>query len=284
MLVLISGGNGQLAGDFKRLFEEIGIEYLAPSHREMDIENIENIEKYIENKKIDVIINCAAYNQVDRGQIEREKAFGTNTYGVKNLAEVAKKIDAIYMTYSTDFVFGGEKNTPYMEEDKTQPLSIYGESKLLGEKYVQEIWEKSFIIRTSWVFGIGNNNFVKQIINWSKDKKELSIVDDQISSPTYSYDLARYSWKLFETRKYGIYHLCNSGVCSRYEEAKYILEKIGWNGELKRAKCKDFDPIGIRPNYSKISCKKSENLIGKMPDWKSGVDRFLEEMESKNEI
>ena len=182
------------------------------------------------------------------------------------------------------FTTGPEK-MPYIEEDTANPLSEYGKSKYEGEQKVLKTYDKSFIIRTSWVFGIANNNFNKQIINWSKVKDTLNIVDDQISVPTYSKDLAEFSWKLIQTGKYGLYHISNEGVASKYEQAKYVLEKIGWKGTLGTAKTKDFNLPAKRSEYSKLSSEKVEKLLGeKIPSWQSGIDRFLLEMKEKGEL
>ena len=136
----------------------------------------------------------------------------------------------------------------------------------------------SFVVRTSWVFGIANNNFNKQVINWSKSKDELGVVDDQISSSTYSRDLAYYSWELIKTKKYGLYHLSNDGEASKYDQAKYVLDKIGWQGKLNRAKTKDFNLKAKRAEYTKLSSKKLEKIINqKIPSWQDGIDRFFEE-------
>ena len=185
-----------------------------------------------------------------------------------------------YITYSTDFVFDGKKKAPYTEEDIPNPLSVYGKSKYEGEKEVFKIKSDSFVVRTSWVFGVANNNFNKQVINWSKNKDELSIVDDQISSPTYSKDLAYYSWELIKTKKYGLYHLSNDGEASKYDQGKYVLDKIGWQGKLNRAKTRDFNLKAQRAEYTKLDSSKLEKVIGeKIPSWENGIDRFLEEME-----
>ena len=141
------------------------------------------------------------------------------------------------------------------------------------------------MIRTSWVFGIANNNFNKQVINWSKSRNELNIVDDQVSVPTYSMDLAEFSWKLIQTEKFGLYHITNDGIASKYDQAKYVLEKIGWKGTLGRAKTADFNLPAKRPAYSKLDSSKVEKLLGeKIPTWQSGIDRFLEEMKANGEL
>ncbi len=277
-MILITGANGQLGHDFQRLFDEIKEEYIATDVNDLDITDIEKVREFVKDKNISLIINCAAYNNVDKAEDEPELCKKLNTYAPRDLATVANEIGADYITYSTDFVFDGKKKIPYTEEDIPNPLSVYGKTKLEGEKEVFKVKPNSFVVRTSWVFGIANNNFNKQIINWSKTKAELSIVDDQISSPTYSTDLSYYSWELIKTKKYGLYHLSNSGEASKYDQAKYILDKIGWQGKLKRAKTKDFNLKAERAEYTKLDSSKLERIINKkISSWKNGIDRFLVE-------
>ncbi|MBC2850951.1 dTDP-4-dehydrorhamnose reductase [Cetobacterium sp. 8H] len=284
-MILITGANGQLGHDFQRIFTEKSIAYIATDHKELDITNIDSIRSFVKDKNIDLIINCAAYNNVDKAEEENEMCYKLNAYAPRDLAIVAKEIGAEYITYSTDFVFDGSKKSPYTEDDKVSPLSVYSEAKALGEKLVLEAYEKSFVIRTSWVFGIANNNFNRQVINWSKGRDTLAIVDDQVSAPTYSYDLALYSWKLIQTKAYGLYNLSNSGIASKYDQAKYVLDSIGWNGTLNRAKSSDFKLPAKRAEYSKLDSSKIERVLGeKIPSWQSGIDRFLNEMKEKGEL
>ena len=279
-MILITGAKGQLGYDYQRLFDELKEEYIATDRDELDITDIEKVREFVKDKNITLIINCAAYNNVDKAEDEEELCKKLNTYAPRDLAIVAKEIGADYITYSTDFVFDGEKKDPYTEEDIPNPLSVYGKSKYEGEKEVFKVKPDSFVVRTSWVFGIANNNFNKQVINWRKSKDELSIVDDQISSPTYSKDLAYYSWELIKTKKYGLYHLSNDGEASKYDQGKYVLDKIGWQGKLNRAKTKDFNLKAQRAEYTKLDSSKLEKAIGKkIPSWENGIDRFLEEME-----
>ena len=285
---LIFGANGQLGTDFKELFDSTGEKYIATDKNEVDITNGDFLRAYIktmhQNYKIDTIINCAAYNDVDKAETD-EKVKLLNIIAPYKLAEFARKINAVYITYSTDFVFDGQKKEPYTEEDIPNPLSEYGKSKYEGEQKVLKTYDKSFVIRTSWVFGIANNNFNKQVINWSKSRDALNIVDDQISVPTYSKDLAKFSWKLIQTEKYGLYHISNEGIASKYDQAKYVLEKIGWKGKIGAAKTEDFNLPAKRPHFSKLSSVKVEKLLGeKIPSWQSGIDRFLEEMKEKGEL
>lgn len=277
-MILITGANGQLGYDFQRLFDRLKEKYIKTDKESLDITDINKIREFVKNKNITLIINCAAYNDVDKAEDEIEECKKLNTSAPKNLAIIANEIGADYITYSTDFVFDGKKKSPYTEDDLVNPLSIYGKSKYEGEKEVFKIRPNSFIIRTSWLFGVANNNFNMQIINWSKNKNELKIVDDQISSPTYSKDLAYYSWELIKTRKYGLYHFSNNGEASKYDQAKYILDKIGWQGKLKKAKTKDFNLKAERSEYTKLDSSKLEKTIDKkIPFWKDGIDRFLKE-------
>ena len=204
-MILITGANGQLGYDFQRLFDSLKIKYIATDIVDFDITDEKSIDDFfLKYSNISLIINCAAYNDVDKAESEIDLCNKLNAEAPLNLAKKAKGIGAIFVTYSTDFVFGGDLKNPYAEEDMPNPPSIYAKSKRLGEISVLEEYEKVFIIRTSWLFGVANSNFNTQVINWSKDCTELSIVDDQLSSPTYSKDLAYYSWKLINTNQYGM--------------------------------------------------------------------------------
>lgn len=279
--ILLIGSNGQLGYDFQKLFKNLNIEHIAVDYEELDIANNTDIENFFKkNNDFTHIINCAAYNDVDQSEKNIEQCIKINKDAPLIIAKYSKKMNAIFVTYSSDFVFDGKKKNPFLEEDIVSPLSIYGKSKSSMEKDVMEEYSKSFIIRTSWLFGKNGENFNTQVINWSKTRDKLSIVDDQISAPTYSKDLAEFSWKLIQTEQFGLYHITNNGTASKYEQAKYVLEKIGWKGTLETAKTKDFNLPAKRPHFSKLSSEKVEKLLGeRIPDWESGIDRYLEEME-----
>lgn len=279
--ILLIGSNGQLGHDFQKLFKNLNIEHIAADYEELNIANDTDIEIFFKKNNIFThIINCAAYNDVDQAEKDIEKCIKINKDAPLIIAKYAKKMNAIFVTYSSDFVFDGKKKNPFLEEDSVSPLSIYGKSKSSMEKDVMEEYSKSFVIRTSWLFGKNGENFNTQVINWSKTRDKLSIVDDQISAPTYSKDLAEFSWKLIQTEQFGLYHITNNGIASKYEQAKYVLEKIGWKGTLETAKTEDFNLPAKRPHFSKLSSEKVERLLGeRIPDWKSGIDRYLEEIE-----
>jgi dTDP-4-dehydrorhamnose reductase len=279
-MILITGANGQLGYDFQRLFDSLEVKYIATDVADFDITNEKSIDDFfLKHNNISLIINCAAYNDVDKAETDSDFCMLLNSRAPFNLAKKAKEIGATFVTYSTDFVFDGDIRDPYTEEDMPNPPSVYAKSKRMGEEAVLAEYDKSFVIRTSWVFGIANNNFNKQVINWSKTRDELNIVDDQISVPTYSKDLAYFSWKLIETKKYGLYHMSNSGICSKYDQAKYVLDKIGWTGKLGTSKTEDFNLPAKRSKFSKLDSTKLENIVGeKIPSWQDAIDRFLEEL------
>ncbi len=279
MKVLITGANGQLGQDFQKLFKDKDIRYFA-TDLETDITNLETMRTYVKRNPAKVIINCAAYNAVDKAESDWREAYIVNGIGSRNLAIIANEIDAAFVNYSTDYVFDGQKGTPYTILDTPNPISKYGESKLLGEKYTRQIARKFFLIRISWLFGKGNKNFVTKLLEWIKEKSELSVVDDQISSPTYTHDLARITLDLLESRAYGLYHITNSGYCSRYEWAEHILRKIEWKGKLLRAKSKDFKMAAKRPKFSVLDNFGVKETVGyNLPDWKNATSRFLQEKE-----
>lgn len=283
MNILIIGKKSKLGKEFEKLFKKLGFFYFSTDIEVLDMSDKKSMKDFFSaENNFTHIINCAAYNNVDKAEIENEECFKVNKNAPIIIAEYAKKMGAVFVAYSTDFVFDGEKKDPYIEEDNVNPLSIYGKSKSEMETEVLKKYKKSFVIRTSWLFGEGGENFNTQVINWSKDNNILKIVDDQISAPTYAKDLAYFSWKLIQTEKYGLYHITNNGEASKYEQAEYLLNKLKWNGKLKRAKTEEFNLSAKRPEYSKLSSIKIEKLLNeKIPEWKDAIDRFLIEIENK---
>lgn len=277
MKVLITGANGQLGQEFQKKFNQLKISYIPTDYQQLDITNIEQIRKLVQKEKdITHIINCAAYNNVDKAEEEWEKAYTINGLAVRNLAIVSNEINAELIHYSTDYVFSGTKKE-YTIYDEPSPINKYGESKALGEKEVKQA-RKYYLIRVSWVFGMGNINFAKKVIGWSKDKEELSITTDEKSAPTYTVDLVEATLELIKHKVYGLYHVTNT-PCTRYEWAEYILKLIGWQGRLKQAKRSDFNLPAIRPESSVLNNFGYSQVTGKtMPDWKDATKRFLKEM------
>ncbi|MFX0094547.1 MAG: dTDP-4-dehydrorhamnose reductase [Candidatus Hodarchaeota archaeon] len=281
--MLITGANGQLGQDFQKLFEKEGINFIAtditPNYDSVDITNLDELRDFARRNPIEIIINCAAYNAVDKAEDEWKSAYLINGIGPRNLALVANEINATLIHYSTDFVFNGQKGSPYTILDTPSPISKYGESKLLGEKFVQQHANRYYLIRVSWLFGKGNENFVTKVLRWSKGKNELKIVIDEVSSPTYTIDLANATYRLLKTEAYGLYHITNSGKCSRYEWSKYILDEVGWEGNLLETTCKDFDLPAKRPEFSVLDNFGTKEIIGyELPNWKDATSRFLREL------
>ena len=280
MKVLITGAKGQLGQDLQKEIENQRIECIGLGHNDLDITDFDSVKEALEFHKPSIVINCAAYNAVDKAEENWKKAFLVNGIGVRNLAIISEKVKAMFVHFSTDYVFDGEKGKPYTIADKPNPINKYGQSKLLGEEFVKSLHTRYFLIRVSWVFGSGGKeeaNFIKKLMKWAKDKQTLKVVDDQISSPTYTVDLAKAVMKLIKTEAYGLYHITN-GQASRYEWAEYILKKINWSGRLEKASKDDFNLPAKRPGYSVLdNYGLKETINYEMPDWQDATDRFLKE-------
>ncbi|MCY3413636.1 MAG: dTDP-4-dehydrorhamnose reductase [Candidatus Heimdallarchaeota archaeon] len=276
MKILLTGANGQLGNAFKDFFLENNIEYIATDIDELDITDLLAIRNFIKiNEDISIIINCAAYNNVDKAEEDKKTAFLINAMAPKNLAIASNECNIPIVHYSTDYVFDGTKGEEYYIYDQPNPISEYGRSKYLGEQYVQTMNPKHIVIRTSWLFGNGPINFIKKLLSWAK-KEEISIVNDEISSPTYAPDLAVMSWQLIKSKAYGIFHISNDGICSRYDWAKYILSEIHWKGTINAASLKDFNLAAQRPGYSKIDNFGLEFYSKhRMRNWKEATSEYL---------
>lgn len=272
-MILITGGDSQLAYEYRYIFDKNNRKYICFNKEKLDIRDFYKLEKISLDYNVKMIINCAAYNNVDLAEKEIEKAYDINSKAILNLVLISKKINAVLVTYSTDFVFDGLKKTPYTENDITNPINIYGKTKLEGENIALS-YDKSFVIRTSWLYGNGNN-FNKNIINWIKNMKEINIVNDQISTPTYAYDLAEYTLRLIESKKYGLYHITNRGECSKYEQALYLIEKLNKKIKINPVSTSYFDLPAKRPLYTKLCCEKAEKYIGNMPKWEDAMERYI---------
>lgn len=281
MKVLVTGINGQLGYDVVKELERRNIEYIAAGRNEFDITDSASTEKFIEKSTPDAVIHCAAYTTVDLAEEEKEKAFEVNAEGTKNIALACKKIDAKMIYISTDYVFNGQGQQPYEVDDEKGPLGVYGKSKLKGEEYVREILEKYFIVRISWVFGINGKNFVKTMLNIGKSRSMLTVVNDQIGSPTYTPDLAVLLCDMVQTEKYGVYHATNEGeFISWYDFACEIFKQAGYSTEVKPVTTEEY---GIskaeRPKNSRLSKKNlDENGFSRLPNWKDALKRYIKEL------
>ncbi len=281
--VLLTGSKGMLAKEFVsgcRNRKDYII--IAPEEEECNITDISSIKNAVNSINPQVLINCAAYTDVDACEANQEKAFSVNGEGVENLIQVCKENDILLVHFSTDFVFDGGKKSPYTEEDKQNPLGIYGESKLLGEQYLLNSHAGFFLIRTSWMYGNGWNNFVQAIINNAVNHTEVSVVDDQIGNPTWTRDIVDITLRLLKTEQYGIYNYSNEGECSWYEFACEII-RILQNSENKfhstkiiPSKSAQLKRAAKRPAYSALSKSKIRAAIGiDIPHWKESLKKFL---------
>lgn len=275
MKYLITGGTGQLGHDIvKELISRGELNYLAPTTKEMNITNKDEVEKVILGYKPDIIFHCAAYTAVDKAEEDRENCYNVNVNGTKNIVEVAKRINAKVVYISTDYVFDGTKKTEYETEDITNPINYYGYTKLLGEKEVQQL-NDYLIVRISWVFGENGKNFVKTMLNLAETKTELSIVSDQIGSPTYTKDLSKLLLDMIENNKKGLFFVTNEDFCSWYEFAEYIFKINNINIKLNKILTKDYKTLAKRPLNSKLSKNKlDEEGLTRLPSWQDAASRF----------
>jgi dTDP-4-dehydrorhamnose reductase len=275
--ILIAGAGGQLGREFRLQLEDSGLDFSAPEESELDITKPEAVEKVIQETKPTVILNCAAYNAVDKAEDEADLALRVNGAAVENLAQLCKKHTIFLVHYGTDYVFDGKKEDFYVEEDPTSPINKYGETKLAGEEAVKKHLTNYLILRLSWVIGRGTQNFLYKLHGWAKDGDILKISADEVSVPTYTEDVVDVTLLALEKHLKGLYHMTNSGYCSRYELARYFLRKMDMRNLVIPVSLESFDTKAKRPAFSAMSnAKISKALDISIPKWEYGVDRFAE--------
>lgn len=283
MKVLVTGVKGQLGYDVVKELEKRNLQAIGVDIEEMDITDAASVEKVIGEAAPDAVIHCAAYTAVDAAEENEELCRKVNAEGTKNIAMACKKADIKMLYISTDYVFGGQGEKPWEPEDERDPQSVYGRTKYEGEMAVQEILDKYFIVRIAWVFGINGKNFVKTMINLSKTRDSLTVVNDQFGSPTYTYDLARLLVDMIQTEKYGIYHATNEGICNWYEFACAIFEKAGISMKVSPVSSAEYVAKAKRPMNSRMSKEKlSEQGFERLPSWENALERYLEELKKEN--
>ena len=269
MKILVTGANGMLGQDLCPILQDEGFEVIETDIDTLDITNIKNVEDVLNSKKPDYVIHCAAYTNVDKAEEDIETAHKINVTGSENLSKICKKYDITLVYISTDYVFDGTKKEKYLPADKTNPQSVYGKTKLEGEKAVQQC-EKYYITRTSWLYGHHGKNFVETMISL-KDKDEIKVVDDQVGCPTWTVELANGIVKLIEEKApYGIYHVCGSGKTSWYGFAKKIFELCGYKVNLQPCTTSEFPRPAKRPAYSVME----NNKICR--NWETALKEYLE--------
>jgi dTDP-4-dehydrorhamnose reductase len=280
--VLVTGVSGQLGHDVCQELERRNIGFLGTNSAEMDIINQNIVRERMFAYRPDALIHCAAYTAVDRAEEDVERAFLVNEQGTHNLAEVCRLLDAKMVYVSTDYVFPGNGTAPYETSSAAAPLNAYGKSKLAGELAVRTALEKHFIVRTSWVFGVHGNNFVKTMLRLAETRDRVQVVNDQVGSPTYTKDLARLLCGMVETEKYGTYHATNEGVCSWAEFAAAIFRAAGKHVLVEPVTTAEYTASrAIRPLNSRMS-KASLTAAGfaRLPAWEDALERYLHELRS----
>lgn len=282
MKILVTGVSGQLGYDVERELERRGIEHLGTSSRELDITDREAVERLMAAYRPDAAIHCAAYTKVDLAEDEPERCWAVNADGTRNMAAACRKTGAKLLYISTDYVFPGTGERSYETGDPTGPVNTYGRSKLAGELAVQSLLEKYFIVRISWVFGKNGNNFVKTMLRLAETKAELSVVCDQIGSPTYTADLAPLLCDMVQTERYGVYHATNEGTCAWSEFAEAIFELAGRQVVVHPIPTSAYPTRAARPLNSRMSkeCLHS-NGFQELPEWKNALARYLKEITGK---
>lgn len=277
MKILVTGVTGQLGYDVCRVLEKRGIEHWGIGSVQLDITDDTAVSAYLSAFHPDAVIHCAAYTAVDKAKDERERCFAVNEGGTRNLARACKAIGAKLLYLSTDYVFPGGGEHFYETDDPTGPKNVYGASKLAGERAVVETLDKYFIVRTSWVYGSNGGNFVKTMLRLSEKRDAVQVVDDQIGSPTYTADLAPLLCNLTESKRYGIYHATNEGICSWAEFAREIFRISGEKTTVESIPTSGYPTPAARPLNSRLS-KASLDAGGfaRLPDWRDALKRFLD--------
>ena len=272
MRILITGPTGQLGRELIRVLEEE--ELLLLTHKDIDIRDIKLIQRIVELKP-DIIIHTAANTDVDECERYPESAFQVNTLGTRHVILGAEKVGAKLIYISTDYVFNGEKNVPYVESDETCPINVYGRSKLMGEYLVQESSIPWIIVRTAWLYGEGRKNFITSVVEWAKDLPVLKLVIDKTGSPTYAKDLALAIRHLIRAEACGTYNAAGQGACTWFEYGQYILKILKTEKEVVPIAFDDLNRPAKRPAYSALSSDALKQSGFEMRDWRAALEDFL---------
>lgn len=282
MKILVTGYKGQLGYDVVNEATSRGIEAFGVDIDEMDITNQEQVNTVIKSGNYDAVVHCAAWTAVDKA--EEPELFETvkkvNATGTKYIADVCEELDIPMMYFSTDYVFDGEGTTPWNEYDERHPLNVYGLTKAQGEEFVEKL-KKHFIIRIAWVFGKNGNNFIKTMLRLGKERGAVSVVNDQVGNPTYTYDLAKLVVDMIQTDKYGKYHATNSGdFISWYDFACEIFKQAGMDVKVTPVDSNQFPAKAKRPKNSRMNqTELDKNGFNRLPAWQDALGRYLKEIE-----
>lgn len=278
MKVLVTGAKGQLGTDLMNELKKQGLEGLGVDVEEMDITDADVCEQVISAAGADAVIHLAAYTAVDAAEDNVELCRRINGEGTRNVALACKHAGVPMMYISTDYVFDGQGNRPWEPDDQRDPLNVYGQTKYEGELAVEELVEHYFIVRIAWVFGVAGNNFIKTMLRLGKERGAVSVVDDQIGSPTYTYDLARLLVDMIQTDRYGRYHATNEGLCSWYEFAKEIFRQAGMTEvTVTPVSSEAYLARATRPKNSRMNRQKLvDQGFEPLPAWQDALGRFLQ--------
>ena len=275
MKILVTGANGQLGKCIKDAAANYPeIDFLFASRSELNIDSEDSVSNIFSNNQFDYCINAAAYTNVEKAESDKENAFQTNAEGVKYLANYCKKANTTLIQVSTDYVFDGKKGIPYVEEDTTSPLNIYGASKLKGEQYVQEICQTYYILRTSWLYSQYGHNFYNTVLRFAKEGKPLTVTTEQIGTPTNANDLAEAILTIIKinSKNYGIYNFSNQGEATWYDFAKEILIQTNQLTKSNLAKTDYYLTFAVRPEYAVLDTSKYKSIFNKTAiDWKKSL-------------
>ena len=279
MKLLVTGVKGQLGYDVVKEAEKRGVEAVGVDIDEMDITDAKQVREVITKGGYDAVVHCAAWTAVDKAEDMEEACRKVNKEGTENIAQVCEALDIPIMYFSTDYVFNGQGSEPWKEYDKRAPLNVYGQTKYEGELAVEKL-AKHFIIRIAWVFGKNGNNFIKTMLRLGKERGAVSVVNDQIGSPTYTYDLAKLVLDMIRSDKYGTYHATNEGICSWYEFACEIFKQAGMNVQVTPVSSDEFPTKAKRPCNSRMNkTELDRNGFDRLPTWQDALHRYLKELE-----
>lgn len=280
MKVLVTGVKGQLGYDIVKECEKRNISAIGVDIEEMDITNPTQVEEVIKEAQVDAVIHCAAWTAVDKAEEQVDLCRKVNKDGPANIAKVCEELDIPMMYFSTDYVFNGLGEEPWMEYEEREPLNVYGLTKYEGELEVERL-KKYFTIRISWVFGLNGHNFIKTMLRLGKERGEVSVVNDQVGSPTYTYDLAKLCVDMIQTDKYGTYHATNQGYCSWYEFACEIFKQAGMDVKVNPVDSSAFPAKAVRPKNSRMNqTELDRNGFDRLPTWQDALERYLKEIQA----
>lgn len=284
-VIAVSGKNGQLGWELQRLSSNYpNHQFIFCDRSELDITNHDQVAAFFKEHQLNIFINTAAYTAVDKAETDQENAYKANAEAVGNIAMLCKEYDTAFITFSTDYVFNGDGTAPYKENEPTEPINYYGYSKEAGEKLALTNWEKTIIVRTSWVYCSHGHNFVKTMLRLMNERTDLNVVNDQVGSPTYAKDLAEVVMKMIEqgANKYGIYHYSNEGVISWFDFAAEIARVSNSECNVHPIPTEQFPTPAKRPKYSVLGKDRiQEDYHIQLIDWKISLENCIAEISRK---